>query len=56
MQGVRPKVPRPLKAKTRIQPPDRYGNIVTAFTNKEKNKSLLQIQPEIFLLTVNNVL
>ena len=50
VQDVRPKVPSPVKTETRIQPHVRYGNIVTAFPKKEKNRSALQIQPAIGLL------
>ena len=52
MQGVRPKVqdfqpnvPSTLKGKSRIQLADRYGN--------NANKSVLELQPVIFLLLVN---
>ena len=51
MQDVRPKVKNPVKAKASIQPPDRYGNIVTAFQIKERINHCCKYSQHFFCYT-----
>ena len=51
MQGVRPKVPSPVKTKTRIQPPVRYGNIAIAYLIKKRINNCCKNSQQFFCYT-----